>query len=988
MLSPTLSRGIAAVALLLVIVAAYPQEAPWKSAAAGKKRDAVVAAVKAGDLAAARYLIQAGMWEETAGLDPDAAPLLAWKNGTDQVDGITTTQAYAVILANWTVRQKDLGKERTLELLITARDILQAHPVEHPIIAQELSWLCRDVPPEINRVRELRLKAGELFDRLPVPLDPLLAARWHLAMTDQGGGLRAVDAMYERAVTAADLAEDTLMIAEALQAWIAERSRWLDQPAAKDELQYDADSVLRLYGRLDTVLNERRDDLGRAHASWRCGHFVVSRQRRPQALPLFAFAAKVFGEQNQPGWQGQALMEQLECLRSLAFSSKEGVEGQRLELARQALACFTLSKDQLGLARAHRALGELLPDGSDEALAEFRTEANLFAEMGRKADAGQALFSIAGEVSSKRNKAFIAKNDDEEQRYARQEFDLLSEALELTLEAPLEQSIAYGREKRGWLHLMLTPDQPHLAVADLREAVRLYGRLGEEESVLRLLERTAELCVTENLAHVANELWRELGDFTYGFRDRPDGPRWLEKAAAYYEKSGFPDVPVKPWVIDPTRDETQGRSAERLHELCQQAATATTKEEIAQPMMAIVALLGCEMPVFRVDRLRECQPFWFLSRADCKALLTALSYPQYAGAAGDLITGLGRLPGAEVLAAAMSHLPRNKETAWVKNLLIVELEQVSPELARRKLPLALEELSLDGLRLAARLLPEAEFHAVLRRGLTSPVWEVKIHALRILNRLPESLDEQQLAEMALNSVPVWGHRVEALHGLILQGRPFCHSVIIGLLSDDGVPEELRLLAIKGAAYLRIPRCETALLNLLDDQACHASAARALTYLGVSAHVKQMRVWLAQPVQGRFDERQVVAHVALWSLEGEMNSRAWLAQAMSDPSQPSIQVQMMRSLAWSSGQRAADLFSDLIVQRKFEDHWFTSETNRDNLQRGLSRLPLTAAQIAAVEPVLRGPVPAPCMDKSTTRDDTIDKKPQAPWLTPRIPITTP
>jgi hypothetical protein len=150
----------------------------------------------------------------------------------------------------------------------------------------------------------------------------------------------------------------------------------------------------------------------------------------------------------------------------------------------------------------------------------------------------------------------------------------------------------------------------------------------------------------------------------------------------------------------------------------------------------------------------------------------------------------------------------------------------------------------------------------------------------------------------------------------------------------------------------------------------------------------MRTWLKEPLDNEFDDRHIVAHVALWCLAGEDTSRRWLIQTMELKQPESVAVPVQRALGWGHGERAASLFTELITTAKFDDKWFGANANRDQLQRALSRLPLSDAQLAEVELVMKVPVPSRCMDKSALSDDTLDEKPQAPSLKPRSLATKP
>lgn len=981
-----------AIALLLVsTIAPAGETVAWRSAPPGDRRAAIVSAAMAGDLDAARYLVQAGLWEEMAGLDPEADAIKSWKNRADSADGIAAAQVYAEILANWAVRHEmKLGKKRMLTLMREARDILLAHPLDHPVIAEEAGWLCRDVPPALKRSRELRLRGGDLFDRLPVPQDPLLATRWFLVKAKQGGHIEVIDDCLRQAVESAENSKDTAALAEALQTWITDRTKTLANSA--QQVEYDAQDVLALYARLDAVLERRQDALARAGASWRCGRFVVGQRRAPQAVPFFSFAAKVYGERGDTLSQGRCLLEQLACLRSEAFlfgEERAEREKETLALARQAIACFQAAKEDAHLAQAHHVLGELLPPGSDEAIAEFRSEAALLNALGQKAQAGRALLSLAHALAIRSEQAREGQDRAAADRLDREEFSLRVEALALTKGSPPDNLVAYGTEQLGWNRLALHPEQLPQAIANLREASTLWGIVGDSVRQVELIESVAHLCAERGLPLEAQQAWRALGDLAYARRDGPEGAAWIERAAEYYAKSGMPDPPVRPLVIDEQRDETQGRQAARLHELCQAVAAASDDQQAGERLTEIGTLLGCTVDTHWINGLADLRRTWMLSRADCTALLRTARIRRHALPSADLMTQLGRRAGAEVLAAAMPDMPhRDRESAWVMTALVYALERTDPELAKRHLSLALEHLTLDGLRLALRLLPEDGFHRVLMRGLGSPVWEVKIHALRILNRTPEVLDDAVLERMALDPIPIWGHRVEALHGLILRGNPVAHAPIRTLIGDGNTPRDVRHLAIKGAAYLHVRDAEAELLPLLADPVFRAAAACALTHLDARSHLDVMRTWLGQPLDDRFDERHVVAHVALWSLLGEVASRDWLVQGMERKRPEFIELHVMHALGWSRGERAATLFAELITQRKFGDNWFGPNANRDNLHRSLSRLPLTAAQITAVERILQEPISARCMDKSTLSDDTLDKKPQAPWLKPRTATVQP
>lgn len=966
--------------LLLTLLRISAQE--WADIPIAERRGRLIDAVRSGDRDAARYLVLAGLWNTMKETDPRVQAMAIWRDSSDLIDGIPISQIYAEILANWAVRHEaEIGKEKMRAMMLDARSLLDAHPILNPVLFVEYTWLCKDVDPIQVISKEQRSRVDSAIQTAVPPSDPLLAARWHLAIAELGGPVNETDARMQKAIQAAEQAGDDPTLIEAAQALAGLRLTRLRHEKLS-ELPFDIDDVLNLFKMQYLAYQRAKDQVGMAQAACSTANFLNSRNDKTTAGPMYGLAAGHYRLAQRLAEEGRCLIAYLEISHAsvLGISDKERLE--RDQAMDRAIECLRASKDRDWLARAFKIKGDMAASGSSAAIDAFRESAHLFREVRDDAQCGEALASAAWATSIQAVELRKAGKKDEAARLDAEELVLREQARDLLAGTPPSIIKAYNQSEAGWVRLH--PDRHAQSLEDLMQAADTYSKCGDLDQAERTLRNTAEAWTEGGREVVARTVWLRLAELAYAQRGESDGAVWLEIAAEYFAKSGISDPPIRPLVIDPKRDETQGRTAIKLKGLFLAISQATTAEATAALIGDITLVLGATSMGEGISGLYNVDKSVRISSADAEILMSGMGRSRTATISiADIISFLGHDRAVESLARKWSSLPRNsEEERHAAMTVLVRIERRRKDLAASLLPECLTAaITLDEFRVAARLLSAEALEALARRSLSNPIWEVQINALRMLNRHPELLDPEMLAAKALDPIPVWGHRVEGLHGLILQGGPMSSKTIERLLTtDEHVPRDLRSLAIKGAGYLGVHSVQAPLMKYLDDDTFSADAARALTHMGSSAHLERMQQWLTATEGSQQNEHRITALVALLCagrLDGgcERFLRDWKStEEFND-------LYVVQALGWGRGNDAAFAFATIVGQRLLKENWYDDNENRKLVQRSASRLPLSSEQVGAIEKALGTFVPRKCFEPSTAYTKTLDEKPSAPILVP-------
>jgi hypothetical protein len=968
--------------LLLTLLGISAQE--WADIPIAERRGRLIDAVRSGDRGAARYLVLAGLWNTMKETDPRVQAIAIWRDSSDMIDDIPISHIYAEILANWAVRHEaEIGKEKMRAMMLDARSLLDARPIVHPVLFVEYTWLCKDVDPIQVISQEQQSRVDSAIQTAVPPSDPLLAARWHLAIAELGGPVNETDARMQKAIQAAEQAGDDPTLIEAAQALAGLRLTRLRQEKLS-ELPFDIDDVLNLFKMQYLAYQRANDQIGMAQAACSTANFLNSRNDKATTGPMYALAAGHYRMAQRLAEEGRCLIAYLEVSHAsvLEISDKERLERDRA--MDRAIECLRASKDGAWLARAFKIKGDMAASGSPAAIDAFRESAHLFREIRDNAQCGEALISTAWATSLRATELRKAGKNDEAACLDAEELGLREQARDLLAGSPPSAIRAYNQSEAGWVRLRLHPDRHAQSLEDLLQAADTHSKCGNLDQAQRILRNTAEAWAEGGREVVARTVWLRLAELAYAQRGESDGAVWLEIAAECFAKSGIPDPPIRPLIIDLKRDETQGRAATKLKGLFLAISQATTAEATTALIEDITLALGVTSMGEGINGLYNVDKSVRISSADAEILMSGMGRSRTTTIAiADIISSLGHDRAVESLARKWSSLPRNSgEDRHAAMAVLVRIEQRRKDLAASLLPECLmTAITIDEFRVAARLLSAEALEALARRSLLNPNWEVQIHALRMLNRQPELLDPEMLAAKALDPIPVWGHRVEGLHGLILQGGPMSSKTIEHLLTtDDHVPRDLRTLAIKGAGYLGVHSAQTSLVKYLDDDTFSADAARALTHMGSSAHIERMQQWITATEGPQQNERRITALVALLCagrLDGghERFLRDWKStEEFND-------LYVVQALGWGCGDDAAFAFATIVGQRLLKENWYDDNENRKLVQRSASRLPLSSEQVEVIEKALGTFVPRKCFEPSTFYTRALDEKPSAPILVP-------
>jgi hypothetical protein len=196
---------------------------------APEQRRALIDAAGRGSLDAAARMIELGMHDDLAQIDPQSPAVAAWAQSDRRIDGMTAVQVHAEVSARRAVAQPTADSSA---VLLKARESIEGDSVSNPFMASTLAWLEESVDPkDVARAKALRADLSGVYVSFAEGKDPLVRGACFLAAGNclrpdlsPPGDWTAAAALYARAADTLQAAGDPAQFSSSLhlQGWCTE----------------------------------------------------------------------------------------------------------------------------------------------------------------------------------------------------------------------------------------------------------------------------------------------------------------------------------------------------------------------------------------------------------------------------------------------------------------------------------------------------------------------------------------------------------------------------------------------------------------------------------------------------------------------------------------------------------------------------------------------------------------------------------------------
>jgi len=190
------------------------------------QRKALVEAAGRGSVEAAGRMIELGMWDDVARINPQSDEAEAWAGSGVTMDGMTAAQIHDIVLANWGATR---GSKEWADAAGRTRSQIERGGVASPFVANALARLYESVAPkDLDKAQALRHELAQAFEARAARSDPIVRGACLHAAADSlrpglvlGGDWLLAAAMYGRAVQAREAVGDVAGSGDSLfeQAW-------------------------------------------------------------------------------------------------------------------------------------------------------------------------------------------------------------------------------------------------------------------------------------------------------------------------------------------------------------------------------------------------------------------------------------------------------------------------------------------------------------------------------------------------------------------------------------------------------------------------------------------------------------------------------------------------------------------------------------------------------------------------------------------------
>ncbi|HEX5011000.1 MAG TPA: hypothetical protein VFY71_11415 [Planctomycetota bacterium] len=314
------------------------------------QRKALVDAAARGSLQAAGRMIELGMWDDLARIDPRSDEASAWAGTGLTLDGMTAEQIHNVVQANWAAA----GSKESADVQ-RIRAQIERDGVESPFIANALARLCERVEPRrVEKAQALRHDLAQAFEARAERADPMVrGACLHAAAESlrpdlvPGGDWALAAAMYGRAAQARDAAGDAAGSGDSLfeQAWCL---------GPQEQTSRDWKQAAELFARSARAREQVPDLSGCARSLyWQAWCLQPDHDVKGdwiQATALFARSAKLREQAGDLAACGESLFAQAHCLQPSV--NPAGTWAQAVELLARSAALLEQAGDLAGAGQS------------------------------------------------------------------------------------------------------------------------------------------------------------------------------------------------------------------------------------------------------------------------------------------------------------------------------------------------------------------------------------------------------------------------------------------------------------------------------------------------------------------------------------------------------------------------------------------------------------------------------------------------------------
>ena len=190
------------------------------------QRKALIDAAGRGSVEAAGRMIELGMWDDVARIDPQSDEASGWAGTGITLDGMTAAQIHQIVLGNWAAAR---GSKEWVDAVHLARVQIERDGLASPFVANALARLYEQVEPkDLDKAQALRQDLAQAFEARADSVDALVRGACLHAGAESlrpglvlGGDWSLAAAMYGRAAQAREAVGDAAGSGDSLfeQAW-------------------------------------------------------------------------------------------------------------------------------------------------------------------------------------------------------------------------------------------------------------------------------------------------------------------------------------------------------------------------------------------------------------------------------------------------------------------------------------------------------------------------------------------------------------------------------------------------------------------------------------------------------------------------------------------------------------------------------------------------------------------------------------------------
>lgn len=877
---PVRTESPSATSPVLLLPEIPDRSAAFKAAQARRQR--ALEGTKTGDPQAALEMVELGLWDEMAELQPNQAPLVTWKDdATEVIPGLQRRQLWSDLYANWLCRQK-LDKQTIKDQMNEALDRLLQRPfTTHPVILRETAWLLEDyrnatlgdAPNSLKALyREIHLAVREISQKEQNHPNPLVRATRIKLFADYTGDkdewfrlmgiasqpgysdpLTQLDVLREvaRQRTVYKRSYYSIDENEAVTGWFSRSGggRFPENYVFPEQIAWEKTISLALSSYDPAILAPIVDESMTAKTwnkertlDWakRCYSSLRLEQKEIRAL-LSLFVSQICGM----GFPSETAtiarvryfreQQRFWAIHSLSMVGKIPSRQRSLALIEQADADLALGSCEgyLGVEEVGREISDMFENDAAATMVEAQVFLDRFMPWWISIGAEMELLCLPIE---ERVEEYLRKRKGSSIPMCQQRIRNL-----------IMVSTALGKHGKK--------EQRSLQFLTLSECIYEANRIRDTDLEISAYIASAENREQTGFPDAAQLQWLLLAN---RYREI-SGSTATKKLKEYERRAGITEDPCTDPIQD--IDVTQGQYPKRICQLAEKISTCKDKKVLVSLAAQIQILVGWEFSIQRtfteykeyVQKLRQQSR---LGSRECELILRQLGEDEVSWLVRCLID-LGPRPLGPISQKAIQNCNRNGSGQGA-SFLFEYLLQEEPESVDGLWSTVLEKTWGDKqqyiLKKASESLPKDRLLPVLRKLLSLPAKD--LHgtagkAIPLLAKLTQDMPKEDLRRIFKEGS--WDNdKTQALLALAMIRDESIESSVLQLIDDERAEFTLRSAAIRCAAALRfkaaIPKIQKLLLDsnqdgnagILRDEVLSASVI-----LGVAVPEDRLRSWMME-----------------------------------------------------------------------------------------------------------------------------------------------